>query len=389
MSVVGAFSGKVMEQLQTSQIGRTDAGGKPGTVGHHGGEEVRAPKSRLAILAEAAEELSFLKAEKKSQKSLKDSKVEDRSKASELQKIVQRMMSKVKEPNDQEKLDKFFARLMLMDSASREGITDLLSKSFDDISLQYMAAMYALQELKRKKARKKGSAASDAMEAELEGLINDMEANQGEAIRAGINVSDAGRAYESEGLGTVQEYRNFYRDSVLDYGGLAQAYASIVKEKGPDNFPASIRMLKEGLSADLDSSGPSIEESKLQLIIDDMYQLTVLEDMHFQSFDMIRKAEDLYRLVLQHKGHSILQKILDSKDRHLLKTQTFSSLYGALGVELLQAKIYIAQALLRMSREMPKKVFNTEKHRDNLLSTIQALVDELIDQEEDEDSGGY
>lgn len=389
MSVVGAFSGKVMEQLQTSQIGKAGESGQARTVGSHGGEDVKAPKSHLAILAAAAEELSFLKAEKKSPKSLKDSKVNDRSKSSDLQKIVQKMMLKLKEPNEQEKLDKFFARLMLMDDPKREGIKDLLSKGFEDVSVQYMAAMYALQELKRKKARKKGSIASDAVEAELAGLIEEMEATQGEAIRAGINVSDAGRIYESEGLGSVQEYRNFYRDSVLDYGGLGQAYVSIVKEKGPDHFPSTIRVLKEGLSADLDSSGPSIAENKLQLIIDDLYQLTVLEDMHFQSFDMVRRAEDLYRLVLEHNGHSILQNILNAKDKHLLKPQMFLEIFKHLNVDYLQAKIYIAQALMKMARDMPNKVFNTQKHRDNLLGAIQLMVDELIDQEEEEDSGDY
>lgn len=382
---VGAsFSGAVTQQLKEASEEALLSEKQGGKVGSHRGEEVRAPKSRLAMLASASEEMSFLKAEKRT-RSLKETKVKDRTKSAQSKKILRKMMAKLKEPKEQEKLDKMMARMMLLDDASEEDLRDLLEQTFDDISAQYMAGMYAAQELKRKKARKRGSSSSDALEQALDEVLDDMETNQGEEIRAGINVSDAARDYEAQGLGSANEYRSFYRDSVLDYGGLSNAYASIVKEKGAENFPASVRALKEGLSADLSSSGPSIPETKLQLIVDDMFQLTVLEDMHFQSFEMLRKAEDLYRQVFKQEGHLILQKILDAKDRHLLKPQMFLEVFSKLDVDYLQARIYIAQALLRMAREMPHKVFNSAKHRENLLGTIQSMVDGLIEQEEEEE----
>ncbi|NRD71755.1 type III secretion system gatekeeper subunit SctW [Shewanella sp. VB17] len=252
--------------------------------GNYRGDVVKLQPDAKALL-DAAEELTF-KASETEGLNISKRKVQDVNGAvSEIQALVEEYLKKVPELEKQQKLNDFISHLTKQNiSVSQQFLTYLNSYSAD-VSDQFVALSEAKKQLT-------GKPEAEALLRLIDASLTQMAEKQGAEVRAGLIIYETAVEFSSnKDIGDIQGLRNFYRDAVLDYHGLADAFNDIFTRFGTKNMPNAISFLLKGLSADLQVQGSSIESSKLQQLMGDMNKLRIINGMHEQVVTLFDRVK--------------------------------------------------------------------------------------------------
>ncbi|MEE4377498.1 MAG: type III secretion system gatekeeper subunit SctW [Candidatus Competibacteraceae bacterium] len=233
------------------------------------------PKDASSLLADALEELTSELSEDK-EKELAKRDVEEGKESDMLERLmklneIEEMVNSLHDlrKNDLERALK--ALLRMKDSNPRQ-LRERARQEFKEPAHQF-AALSALVSTLRKQGAPKEQL--ENAEKALQQLLDE----DGPAVRAGINVSSAAAKSAGDQLGDIQGLRDTYRDAVLDYQGIGEAFKSLSEKYGAAELPKAIDFMLNALGADMAADGASIEKSKLNAIRDDMYRLQTLAGM--------------------------------------------------------------------------------------------------------------
>ncbi|WDE08679.1 type III secretion system gatekeeper subunit SctW [Thalassomonas viridans] len=340
------------------------------------------PPSQLSLFEAAQEELSFAVADRVG-KGLKKRKfhAETRIKT-QLIEQADSYLKKVPDLDKQHKLKRFIRQIL---SNPYQGATELkehAGRMYHDPSLQYAAIAEAMSILgEGPQAQKLHSSLLGQLSIAAEQLMQE----QGQAIRAGLNVSETAAEFSRSDQG-IQTLRSFYRDAILDYQNVTQGFHQIVKRFGEKGFAKSLAFLLQALGADLKAKGPSIEPRQLRLIINDMYIIKTLGGILEQTRELIDTLRRHYRQRKVKNGLFLMEKMLDLKSESFPKPELFLKLNLDMNVIGLANQIYFTQELIRLLRQIPDKAYQEDLDaKRELLHMAQLAVDNLIKQEEEEE----
>jgi len=253
-------------------------------AGNYRGDIVKLQPDAKSLL-DAAEELTF-KASEFEEKDISKRKIkDDYGTVSEIQALVEEYLKKVPDLEKQQKLKDFVSNLTKQSVSVSQQLLAYLGSYSGDASEQFVALSEAKKQLTGKPEAK-------ALLALIDISLAKMAKEQGPQVKAGLIVYETALEFSSDkAIGDLQGLRDFYRDAVLDYSGLGDAYQNVLQRFGDKKVTQAISFLLKGLSADLQVQGSSIESSKLQQVMGDMNKLRVINGMHEQVvalFDRVK-----------------------------------------------------------------------------------------------------
>ncbi len=341
------------------------------------GESITHSRDPIAALQDAAEELTFAHSEKV-EKKLAKRKINSKGLAKSFaMEQAEKYLRQVPDLERNKKLDDF-AKAVLENSAGMtpETLRQRAQQFSGDETHQFLALSYTHEKAKEDNA-------SPELIASLEQAMTDLQAEAGPAIQAGLNVSVVAEDFSAKGIGDTQQLRDFYRDVVLDYASVNDAYNRIVGEHSDDNFLEAVSFLLKSLAVDLDAGNHSLDKVKLKQIMDDMYQLKLLNSMHSQCEDLLVRVRHNFDAVPERIGtNDLMKELLVVQDKAWQGGTFFSELPHKLGILNNTAEIYFLQGFKEITRLIPLKVFNDDQiKRERLLQSVQQALDIAIDNE--------
>ncbi|AQS40633.1 type III secretion regulator YopN/LcrE/InvE/MxiC [Shewanella psychrophila] len=283
----GINTGTIAADLTRNVLAQNSANGALGTAinsGNYRGDIVKLVPDAKSLL-DAAEELTF-KASEYVEKDISKRKIQDDyGTVSEIHALVEEYLKKVPDLEKQQKLKDFVSNLSKQNVTVAHQLLAYLGSYSGDASEQFVALSEAKKQLTGKPEAK-------ALLALINASLAKMAKEQGPQIKAGLNVYDAALEASSDNeIGDLQGLRDFYRDSVLDYTGLGDAFEKVLARFGDKKVTEAIGFLLKGLSADLQVQGSSIDKSKLQQIMNDIKKLKVINGLHEQVAQLFERVK--------------------------------------------------------------------------------------------------
>lgn len=322
----------------------------------------------IELAEEVAEELVESKLAKQRPKSESESK----SLALELAEKYRQQVPDI----DADELNKFADRALAQGSgANPESLRQEAREAFPDKTHQYIALSYA---------RDQAQGRDPELVQVLQAACEQLRAEEGPAIQAGLNVSAVAQHYADKGLADTQELRDLYRDVVLDYDTVVDAYERVTAQHPKKQFLEAVSFLLQSLSVDLGADSQSLSKVCLKQIIDDMGQLKTLSSIYGQCEDLLTRIRNNYATVRDDVStHDLMKELLIAQDKGWQGGNIFTGLPDKLGIRADQPAIYFMRGFKEVLRLMPLKVFNDDTvKRDRTLQSVQQSMDTLIDNEE-------
>ncbi len=203
---------------------------------------------------------------------------------------------------DKEMLKDFGEKLITEPPDNLENLDKFITTTFSDVSHRYVAIIYLKEFLSKKikefsTCRVSGLATQAQALAKILSWLNVVLVELGEQyeaeIKAGLNISDVLVYFVKQKLlDSMQGLRNFYREAVLGYDRkMVNIYRKIVKKYGIKNFQQTLKFLSKSVSCDMNAHGPSVEKSKLQQLMDDTFILSFMANTYEQLFKLLARVK--------------------------------------------------------------------------------------------------
>jgi len=273
--------------------------------------------------------------------------------------------------------------LILRDSISEEdSVEDILKKVLEfypDYTLADEALDFLLETTKGKLALK------------IQQAKDYLNANFKREIVAGRNINIQAQTFSKEGLGSPTALRDIYRDITGNPRTPHTLFDELTSTFSYDSMKVVIRFLLHSLGADLKSKGPSITRPELSRLIEDTQILQAILGVYrfFMSREgLIASQFDHFGLILpKNLNFELLAKIFMNllKERYVT-SEKIMSLSKYLGIsQELAAQIIIYTQMRDALRQTSRRLYKSEKHRQEALSAFIESLEELEEQLEEEE----
>lgn len=341
--------------------------------GQYRGERVVLGDER-SLLQNAAEEMTFQHGESE-EKTLARRTISDASKQNKGAGLtrVKQVLSKLPDLKKSH-LERVMQILMRLRHAESFDPRHQVREQFPEPSHQY-AALLAFAE----RLREEGAPASQLAMAER--ALRELEAEQGPAIRAALNIADVADEFSQTQLGDLQTLRATYRDAVLDAAGLNETFNTLKDRHGDSELLQAIKYLLKALAADLGSDGPSIDRAKLSVLLNDLYRLELLTGLLEDCTTLVERYRAPERAF---KPSDLLGELLALQVQTWLRPESITPLPGKLGVREIAQEIGFLREFKELARSIPLKAYTDGEQRPRLLDAIQQAMDEAIGREDEE-----
>jgi type III secretion protein W len=364
------------ESVQIATEAAAGAAAAP-VQGQFRGDRVVQLPSQTSMIEDALEELTETQSEKE-EKDISEREVDEGRLADQLERIlalekIKSLMSALKDLRKGD-MTRALAQLLRFKNATPRQLQERARQAFKDPSHQY-ALLSALAEALKGGNAPKGQV--EAAEKALQGLMEE----QGPSIRAGINVTAAAEEASVTGLGDVQGLRDAYRDAVLDYQGIQDAYAALIDRYGAGKLNDALAYLKASLAADMAAAGSSIDKTRLNAIIDDIFRLELLSGM----LEDCGKLADQVHAWGAHPGlgaADLLKEVIALQQDKWLRPEQVRPLPRKAGLRDIDKEIGFLRELKELMRRIPIKAYEDPGARQRLIEAVQLAMDDAIDREE-------
>ena len=369
-------------QVGPGQVGPAAPAVAPGETGvaegRFRGEQVRHVRNPTAELADAAEELTFAEGERVEKKLSKRKLRSARLGPSEALERARKYLREVPDLERNQKLEDFATAVLERGGPRTPGALRERARDFSgDPTHQFLALTFAREQAD-------GPDADPVLASALDAAIADLTAEHGPAIQAGLNVSAVAGQFAGQGVGDVQELRDFYRDVVLDCEDIQAAYRRVVEDHPGEGFDEAVRFMLKALGADLAATTQSVSKVHIRRLMDDMYQLKSLNTAHEQCADLLRRVQRNFDATPgPTASRDLLGELLTAQDRAWQGADAFGGLPTKMGVRGDEAGIYFLQGFKELVRFVPLKAFGDDMaKRDRVMISVQEALDVAIDNEE-------
>lgn len=369
----GGTVGEVTTGQGLQRTGDPEARGAEGD--YHGGKVVHRIDVQ-SLVAEAAEEISLSFSEK-AEKTLSKRKIAPgpgvKTRAVER---AREYLDRLPDLEKAEKLQEFLDRLKSRREWNLPGILREARSFFRDVSHRYGGLSFAREMLQ----------AEEGFEALRDGIgkaLETLEAERGPEIRAGLNVSGVAREYSESGLSGIQRLRDFYRDTVLAYESLDGAYRTVVETYGNTDLPRAVAFLIKAAGVELQSLGPSISKTELKRIVDELYQLEALGNLHTGCGDLMERMRSRFGERPAGGGRELLGLLMGLVRDPRPGSDRVAAVVRSLGIAGIEARIGFLRELRTLVWEVPPKACGDGGARERLLEGVEAALDSEVRREEE------
>ncbi len=279
------------------------------------------------------------------------------------------------DPKATQLLKTLLETLKNLKQANPDEVLKELAKHFSDVSDQYEALRYAEEAL------------LDEGDAELAKLTKEgqelLMERSGPEVRAGLNILKEAKYAAEEGLGTIQDLRDFYRENILSQEGIAQTYRALRNEYGPGKLREGLDFLLRAGSSDLDAEGPSIERSHLKAIMDNFYEVGVVNNISRNLANLLARMRQNFGEGISNDVEVLMDELFRLVEALRVDHGIIAAIPPKMGAKELAWQIYFLTGLYEQLRLLPVKIYPSNDHRTRLLNATQEALDFAIEEEEE------
>ena len=340
--------------------------------------------NKMEILQNAAEELTFEVADEMDKKMSERELREEQNKRAKEKKAEGGIdASALSDSGSQEDaagaVADFAEEVKNHPSANPQTFLSLAKERYGDSSQQYTALKLVKEHLEKEGV---GGGKVEALQSAIDTLVEE----QGPEVFAGLNVTPLAQRFVTENkLGNVQDLRDFYRDAVLDYGGLGSTFEKLVEQHGEENFPETLDFLLSSLGADLAArEQSSIAPEQLRAIVDDIQQIRLIGALHEQCAELLGRLDKNYGAAKPDRPFTILTEIVNLKESNWISGRQVLSVPEKMDLQNFDEKIYFLHGFMDIVKSIPMKSYNGDyEKRQKFVNGAQEAMDEMVMQEEE------
>lgn len=346
------------------------AGGNAQARGQLGQSQV-VPEWESDMLADAAEEISMHMAGKAERRHRDERKKEVVGQQAVMQaQAINDYLHKTGQTAEAEKIKALSTQLLQGSGSPGRQVRENLGNS----TSQYLALQYALGQGERE------GASQDVLER-LREAIDDLEMAHGPAIRADLNTIEAAADGDSAPA-EVQRFQQTYQDVVLGEASVHKTLDLLLERHGELGLRQGLERLQKALGLDITAARPSTNCAHLQSLVQDLYQLSVVETI-LENCDSLLQELTKQHNVSTESPIALLRELVNISNEQWVSHSRLGNLAGKFAGHQATPQIAFLQAVKNMLRDMPVPIFKDGEQRTRTFNAVQEALDMAIDREEE------
>lgn len=209
-------------------------------------------------------------------------------------------------------------------------------------------------------------------------------------VKAGRNIKAEAQEFAKEGLGSPTSLRDFYRSVTGKPRDAQTLFNEIFRNYSFNDIKTLIKFLFHALGADLRSKGPSISRPELLRLVDDTKSLQSILGVYrffYTRMNLINSQFQKYGLFLPPTidFEALAKAFLKILSERYISAEKIFQLAKLLSLSEELAQIIIFTQMRDATRNTAPKLYNSQKHRQDLLDALMDALEELEEKEEEKE----
>lgn len=239
-----------------------------------------------------------------------------------------------------------------------------------------------------------GGEGDERMAAAARGASDRLLAEHGTTIHRGIAITESAALYAAEKFGSVSDLRGLYAEEVVNHKSIPSTFNSILEKYGADGVGEAIAFLLRAAGEDLSTMSETRDLTLQKQIIDNLYQLEVLNSVRDRSGKALDVVKRAYPLTPQITPERVMREMLGMIDSPARMSEPLITKFVEEATpDSIEGRIALLREYRNLAGMVPVKLFdeadrggNGLKLRERLLSAITEAQD-VVDAQEQEKLG--
>lgn len=349
--------------------------------------EIDSPQS---LLAEAAEEMTFILHEHNAEQEAdleemaEEHKSEERrERAKKYQELMERNTGKV---HRLEAMQDYLSSRQERRDAARE-----MMRFFTNPADLFSALGYIFQNFDDEAASLSGPAAAEkrVQAANVQRMMDELEDEFGPQIHATILGALEAQKYES--LGSTDALSELYTDTVCRFAGVKDVFGFIRGEYGEQGFDRALDYLFKTLGADLASDRPSMGVVHLENVHANLDRVRLMQNACLQCEALLSRWETAHGVADARDllpASRMAGRLLDLNEVNYIGAMHIEGLMTEIKPKDPEQEVLLLQDILGTIRNLPVRLFVDDQGRMKVLGAAQQAVDKAVEREDAWLAGG-
>jgi type III secretion system YopN/LcrE/InvE/MxiC family regulator len=200
-------------------------------------------------------------------------------------------------------------------------------------------------------------------------------------IHKGLIVSEAAALYASEKVGSVSDLRALYIDQVVAHQGIPASFNAIMDKHGETGFNEAVAFLIRAAGDDLATMTGNNDRVQQKEVLDNLYQLEVLNTMRERTHDVLERIGKNFPLADDVSAQKVMRDTFGMIEHQVRMSETtVTKLARETVPESVEGRISFLREYRTLAALIPVKVFDeADKGGSGGLRLRERLSDAIID----------
>lgn len=184
-------------------------------------------------------------------------------------------------------------------------------------------------------------------------------AERGPEIQKGMIVTEAAALYTSEKVGSVSNLRSLYMDEVVGHKGIVTSFSNIMQKHGEEGFVEAVQFLLRAAGDDLGTMKNDTDRLQQKEVLDNLYQLEVLNTMRQRTDGVLEQVGRSYPLAPGISSQKVMVGTFEMLEHQIRMSETtVSKLSKDVVPDSVQGRIAFLREYRGLVAMIPIKVFD-------------------------------
>jgi type III secretion system YopN/LcrE/InvE/MxiC family regulator len=147
-------------------------------------------------------------------------------------------------------------------------------------------------------------------------------AERGPEIQKGMIVTEAAALYTSEKVGSVSNLRSLYMDEVVGHKGIVTSFNNIMEKHGEQGFVEAVQFLLRAAGDDLGTMKNDTDRLQQKEVLDNLYQLEVLNTMRERTDGVLEQVGKHYPLAPGVNAQKVMSGTFEMLEHQVRMSET-------------------------------------------------------------------
>lgn len=220
-------------------------------------------------------------------------------------------------------------------------------------------------------------------------MMDELDDEYGPQITATILGTLEAQRYES--LASAESLSELYTDTVCRFAGVKEVFGFVRNEYGEAGFDKAMEYLFRTIGADLASDRPSMGVTHLENVHANLDRVRLLQNACIQCESLLSRWETTHGIANARELLPSLRmagRLVDLNEVNYLGAMHIESLTSEITPKDPEQEVLLLQDILGAIRNLPVRLFTDEQGRMKVLAAAQQAVDKAIEHEDAWLAGG-